>query len=340
PYLEGDTTVYLSARAMYGEDPKTLVHSTAYVGSRPCPYNVAALEHARAAGYVLMLEGEKDTAAALAALGVDAPAVGLMGGTMPGASWHERIAQLGVPAVVCFDRDDAGQAKAAKLAAALRAAGCADVRLVSIPSPHKDAADVLAADGPDALRAALAAWQDTAAPPEVRARDVARSPQGTADTLAPKVDDALTWYPDTDAGNAERFVHYTRGTVRYAPGLGWLLWRGTHWERDPSELVLRFALEAIRATHATSVLLDNPERRASLGKHARASEALGRLRSMLDLARVSPPAHVLPNDLDADPWMLNTLTGLVDLRTATQRPHDPAALCTKIAPAAFDLDAD
>jgi len=165
-------------------------------------------------------------------------------------------------------------------------------------------------------------------------------PNATARTLAPTVDEALAWYADTDAGNAERFVHYTRGSVRYAAGLGWLLWTGTHWAHDPSELVLRFALDTIRATHATSALLDNPERRASLGKHARASEALGRLRAMLDLARVRPEVHVLPDQLDADPWVLNTMSGLVNLRDATQRPHDAAALCTKLAPAVFDLGAD
>jgi P4 family phage/plasmid primase-like protien len=385
PYLDGDRAIYGSARAMYGEDPKTLVHATGIVGSRPSPYNAAAFDHAPAAGYLLMLEGEKDTAAALVALGTNAPALGLMGGLMPAGEWHDRVAALGVPAIVCFDADEAGRTKAAKLIAKLRAAGCATVHDVVVPAPHKDAADVLAAEGADRLRHVLLAWPaedeapqfdagdpghvdapaetvddseagkpgrltdpptnadaDASADVATMRRSAERPPatQGTAGTLAPKVDDRLAWYPDTDAGNAERFVHYTRGTVRYAPGMGWLLWTGAHWEHDPSELVLRFALDTIRATHATSALLDNPERRASLGKHARASEALGRLRAMLDLARVRPEVHVLPDQLDADPWVLNTMSGLVNLRDATQRPHDAAALCTKLAPAVFDLDAD
>jgi putative DNA primase/helicase len=166
--------------------------------------------------------------------------------------------------------------------------------------------------------------------------------RSTPDALTPTPDDALAAFPHTDAGNAERLVHYAGGLVRYAPGVGWLLWTGTHWAPDPSELVLRIALDTIRATAVTAELIrargdDLGER---LHKHARSSEAAGKLRAMLDIARTDPAVHILADQLDADPWLLNTESGVLDLRTGKLRPHDPAALCTKLAPVVFDLDAE
>src|SRR5258708_5614935 len=40
-----------------------------------------------------------------------------------------------------------------------------------------------------------------------------------------------------------------------------------------------------------------------------------------------------PTQLDTDAWALNTPTGIVDLRTGTVRPHNPAELHTKITAA-------
>ena len=54
------------------------------------------------------------------------------------------------------------------------------------------------------------------------------------------------------------------------------------------------------------------------------------------LLRTDQRIVVLPEHLDADPWLLNTQTGIVDLKPGFVRPHDPAALCPKITNAAID----
>ena len=43
-----------------------------------------------------------------------------------------------------------------------------------------------------------------------------------------------------------------------------------------------------------------------------------------------PGFHTEFEEWDADPYTLNCADGLLDMRTQTLRPHDPAALCTKI----------
>jgi putative DNA primase/helicase len=160
------------------------------------------------------------------------------------------------------------------------------------------------------------------------------------DGLVAQADEALAYYADTDLGNAERLVHRCRNLLRYAPGIGWLRWIGTHWEPDGDrELVLRLASATMRATVATAELLNDLERRKSLRQHARASEALGRLRAMVELARVHPDVHIPADALDADPWRLNVANGLLNLTDGSLEPHDPAALCTRMAPVRYDLDA-
>jgi putative DNA primase/helicase len=84
----------------------------------------------------------------------------------------------------------------------------------------------------------------------------------------------------------------------------------------------------------------NEDARTQLRKHARASLSAARLRATLELTlAVAPHLKAHTDTLDADPWLLNVQNGLLDLRTGTLRPHDPAALCTKVAPVMFDLDA-
>ena len=48
------------------------------------------------------------------------------------------------------------------------------------------------------------------------------------------------------------------------------------------------------------------------------------------MARYDQSIVVLPCDLDADPWLLNTQAGIVDLRTGVLRDHDPEALMTRL----------
>jgi putative DNA primase/helicase len=48
------------------------------------------------------------------------------------------------------------------------------------------------------------------------------------------------------------------------------------------------------------------------------------------LARTDQRIVMLPEQLDADPWMLNTPGGIVDLRTGKMRAHDRADFCTRM----------
>ena len=53
----------------------------------------------------------------------------------------------------------------------------------------------------------------------------------------------------------------------------------------------------------------------------------------------SPSVAISPDELDADPFLLNCPNGTLDLRTGELRGHDPADLLTKITRAAYHPDA-
>jgi putative DNA primase/helicase len=57
------------------------------------------------------------------------------------------------------------------------------------------------------------------------------------------------------------------------------------------------------------------------------------------VAETDPRISVLAADLDAHPELINTSSGVVDLRTATVRPHDPGLLITRITAYPVDLEA-
>ena len=72
---------------------------------------------------------------------------------------------------------------------------------------------------------------------------------------------------------------------------------------------------------------------------ARRAESAASVRGALTLASTEAGIVVTPDDLDADPFLLNCTNGTLDLRTGELHEHDPADLLTKMAGAAFDLKA-
>ena len=139
----------------------------------------------------------------------------------------------------------------------------------------------------------------------------------------------------TDLGNAERFVAHHGEDVRYCyQWRKWLVWTGARWERDEAGRVHRLAKETVRSIYREASDEEDEDRRKALAKHARASESETRIRAMVELAKSEIPAS--PDQFDADPCLLNTSTGTIDLRTGAQREHRRGDLITKLAQGEYD----
>lgn len=139
----------------------------------------------------------------------------------------------------------------------------------------------------------------------------------------------------TDMGNAERFVARHGRDVRYCYLWGkWLVWSGVRWERDDSGRVHRLAKETVRGIYAEAAAAADEGTRKAIAQHATRSEAEAKIKAMLELAKSEVP--VSPNDLDANPWLLNASNGTVDLKAGELRPHRREDLLTKMAGAKYD----
>ncbi len=145
----------------------------------------------------------------------------------------------------------------------------------------------------------------------------------------------------SDAGNAERFSESVRDRVKWCDSLGWLIWNGEKWDTnehavkavamDFGQRMLDDAAELYRGEMKTDGgKVTVPERVKKYLRHAERTRSRMGIDSFLDLSKAY--LHIPAADLDARWYELNTQAGIYDLRTGIVRPHDPAALHTKIAP--------
>jgi len=146
----------------------------------------------------------------------------------------------------------------------------------------------------------------------------------------------------TDLGNAKRLVLEYGDRIRHVPAWHrWIVDNSTRWIVDELGEVDRLAKETAARLYDEVVLHDHdPKARRAFAEHAMRSEGESRIRAMIALAKTEPKIPVRPDDLDADPWVLNLLNGTFDLRRRVLRPHDPADLCTQLAPVNYDPEAE
>jgi len=144
----------------------------------------------------------------------------------------------------------------------------------------------------------------------------------------------------TDLGNAERLIEQQGEEIRYAPGLGWLVWEAGRWRRDDDGAVLRRMKLTVRAIEREALEIDDDGRRKRLLKEALRSEGHPRLHAAVSLAASDERVLVRPHELDADPLLLNVANGTIHLQVDELVEHDPANLLTKLAPVEFSHEAE
>ena len=141
----------------------------------------------------------------------------------------------------------------------------------------------------------------------------------------------------TEQGTAVAFADAYGDVLCWQDNLRWVAWDGRRWapeaQAEATLCMMRFT-DDLQA-RARERLARAPEG----GTEAREAEtalrwavscrSATRIGRTLRLAQALMKRHAL-SDFDADPWLLNTPGGMVDLRTGRLRPHDPAALCTAL----------
>jgi len=141
--------------------------------------------------------------------------------------------------------------------------------------------------------------------------------KGASRPFAPRDEGAIS-----DETLALRFADRHAGHLRYVAKWGqWLSWAETHWRLDDTLNAFDLARHVAREAAETRT----KPRIVSAIASAKTVAAIERL------ARSDRRIAATVDQWDADPWLLNTPTGVVDLRTGLLRPHRPDDYMTKIA---------
>jgi len=137
---------------------------------------------------------------------------------------------------------------------------------------------------------------------------------------------------------AYRVAEAHRDRLLHVADVGWHCWDGARWALDKDGAAVRAVLATLRAALVESVDMEKRQR-DDLQRDVRRCESDAGVRGVLALAAALPPLSATVADLDADPYLLNTASGTVDLRTGQSRPHDPGDRITKVAGAGYVPDA-
>lgn len=144
----------------------------------------------------------------------------------------------------------------------------------------------------------------------------------------------------TDLGNSKRLVRQHGENLRFTDSHGWLVWTGTHWERDRQDRVFVLGRQTVARMYAEAAGVEDSKSREALAKFALASESRKRLADMVALASSDPAVRVPAEAFDRDTWALNVQNGTLDLRTGTLRAHDRDDLISRVCPVVFDREAE
>ena len=122
----------------------------------------------------------------------------------------------------------------------------------------------------------------------------------------------------TEESLAREWVAIHGGKWRFDHSAGkWFHWDGQRWAPDDCHLVGYLITEHLRAAGSAT---------------KRPSIAMAKtVRGVEFIARANPTVALTNERWNADPWVLGTPAGIVDLRTGKVRPASPVAHITKLA---------
>jgi putative DNA primase/helicase len=260
------------------------------------------------AAQVVLVEGEKCAQALIDAGIVATTAMHGANAPVDKTDWSP----LSAKAVLIWpDRDKPGWDYAAQAAQAILSAGAKSCHILYPPEEAAEGWDVA-----DAIAEGFDVATFLTHGPRLQMHDV-------ADDVDPVVSsDESVW--GTEDALALSFTRRYHRDWRYVAAWGrWLVWDGQRWRTEDTLA----ATDLIRSVcRQTAVRSDNPKVAAKL---ASASTVGGVER----LARADRRHAATTDEWDADPWLLNTPGGVVDLKTGRKRANDRADRMTKITTA-------
>lgn len=145
---------------------------------------------------------------------------------------------------------------------------------------------------------------------------------GDASGIAPEIVTAAPQFSDDYL--ALKFTEKHKDTLRYTAIFGrWSQWMGKVWQTDDTLKTYTLA-RAVCREHAAE---------CNQAKERKAIASAKTVASVVNLARSDERHAATKDQWDANPWLLNTQDGIIDLKNCDLLSHDPEAYCTSIAAA-------
>jgi putative DNA primase/helicase len=139
-------------------------------------------------------------------------------------------------------------------------------------------------------------------------------------------------YTATDDGNALKLITEQRHRLRRVADMKkWFVWDGCRWAQDHEDRAIREAAREL----ARLLPMDNKDQ-ATFKRNSMSATGVS---SAVRLAETDPRISIRAAELDAHPELINTPSGVADLRTGAVKPHDPSLLLTRITAYGVDLEA-
>lgn len=260
------------------------------------------------AAQVVLVEGEK-CAQALINAGVTATTA--MHGANAPVDKTDWIPLKGKAVLIWPDRDKPGWEYAANAAQAVLDAGA---RSCHILYPPQEAAEGW--DAADAIAEGFDVASFLVHGPRMQIHAVAEDAESVVSS------DESVW--GTEDALALAFTRRYHRDWRYVAAWGrWLVWDGQRWRNEDTLA----ATDLIRSVCRQTAL------RADDRKLAAKLASSGTVGGVERLARADRRHAATTDEWDADPWLLNTPGGVVDLKTGRTRANDRADRMTKITTA-------
>lgn len=144
-------------------------------------------------------------------------------------------------------------------------------------------------------------------------------------------------YELTDTGNAQRFVDRFSDSIKYNfENNVWYIWNGKFWEKDITKKIKTFAEYIINEMKKEAFLQTDEKTRKDMMRNVlRASQSAGK-EALIKESQHLGDVPIVNNDFDKHEFLLNTLSGVVDLKTGNMLQHNKEYLMSKIVP--YEVD--
>ena len=150
----------------------------------------------------------------------------------------------------------------------------------------------------------------------------------------------LTSYDSSDAGNAGRVNAIAKGNIHFVTDTGqWLIWNGCRWAPDRDGQMDRLFLQVMENTAQQAVHMSNHDGGEAIVKYALKCRDRHKVTSGLAMLKSVVGVSISATALDADPWVIGTPNGLIDLRQGCAIAPDKSYLVTKSISCDYDPEA-